>query len=84
MSDTCATVKIIADNEDGHAVINESDFDEAVHTKFEPVAASGGLADLTVVALKARAETHGVDLGDAVKKAEIIAALDAAGVEKPE
>ncbi len=28
MSETCPTVKIVADNEAGHVVINEEDFDK--------------------------------------------------------
>ena len=35
MSDTCQTVRIVADNEQGFSVINESDFDPAVHTLYE-------------------------------------------------
>ena len=41
------------------------------------------LEDLTVVQLRELAETHGVDLGPARLKAEIIEALEAAGV-RPE
>ena len=35
MSDTCQTLKVKADNEDGYAIINESDFDAAVHEHFD-------------------------------------------------
>ena len=35
MSDTCQTVRVVADNDQGFAVINESDFDPAVHTLYE-------------------------------------------------
>lgn len=35
MSDTCPTVKVKADNEQGFVVINESDFDPAVQKRFE-------------------------------------------------
>jgi hypothetical protein len=34
MSDTCQTVRIAADNEQGFIVINETDFDSAVHTPY--------------------------------------------------
>lgn len=34
MSQTCATVKVAADNEQGFIVINEADFDAAVHELF--------------------------------------------------
>jgi hypothetical protein len=39
------------------------------------------LADLTVAALKALAAERGVDLGDAAKKADIVAALELAAEE---
>lgn len=32
---TCDTVRIKADNPDGYVVINEDDFDEAKHERFE-------------------------------------------------
>ncbi len=35
MSETCPTVKVKADNDDGFIVINESDFDPKVHKRFE-------------------------------------------------
>lgn len=31
MDNTCPTVRVKADNDDGYAVINESDFDPAKH-----------------------------------------------------
>lgn len=39
---------------------------------------SDDLADLTVVELRALAKERGVDLGDATKKPDIIAAIEAA------
>ena len=35
MTNTCPTVKIKADNEQGFIVINAADFDEAVHQTFD-------------------------------------------------
>lgn len=34
MNETCPTVKVKADNEQGFAVINEADFDAKVHEHF--------------------------------------------------
>ena len=39
--DTCATVKVIADNEQGFAIINEADFDAKIHILWEPDAVKG-------------------------------------------
>ena len=33
MSETCPTVFVKADNDEGYKIINESDFDSKVHTK---------------------------------------------------
>lgn len=66
------------------AVINASDFDDAVHELVDaakkPAAGAGSLDTLTVAALTELAEEHEVDLGGATKKADIVAALVAAGV----
>jgi hypothetical protein len=52
---------------------------EAVGGRSAKSAEEGGeLSDLTVPELKALAEDRGVDLGDATKKADIIAALELA------
>jgi hypothetical protein len=62
-------------------VINARDFDPAVHE--DPTTAKGSgteLGALSVAQLKALAEEKGVDLGDAKKKDDIVAALEAAGV----
>lgn len=42
-------------------------------------AADVDLTDLKVDELKAHAEANGIDLGDATKKADIVAAIEAAG-----
>lgn len=53
---------------------------DKVHPDFEgdDGETGDGLADITVAELKAIAEAEGVDLGEATKKAEIIAAIEAA------
>ena len=45
----------------------------------EPPAGGSGLEDKTVAQLRAHAEENGIDLGDATKKADIIAAIELAG-----
>ncbi|MBT2473305.1 hypothetical protein J7E68_01615 [Microbacterium sp. ISL-103] len=42
------------------------------------------ISKLKVDELKAHAEEHGIDLGDATKKADIIAVIEAAGEQKEE
>lgn len=76
MSDTVPTIKVKRDGPKGYRIINASAFDAKVHEVYEDGPA--GLADMTVPALKALAEERGVDLGDATKKADIIAALELA------
>lgn len=67
----CPTVRIVASNEDGYCVINEADFDAAKHTLWtDPLdhdgdGKPGGDASAT----------------DGLTKAEIIADLEAMGVE---
>lgn len=70
------------------ALINASDFNPELHE--EPAAKKGAgtgaaaeLEALTVAQLTALAQAKKVDLGEASKKAEIIAALVAAGVTSP-
>lgn len=41
MSDTCPTVKIVAENEQGYVVINEDDFDEETQVLFEEPTVEG-------------------------------------------
>ena len=33
--ETCPVVKVVADNEQGYMLINESDFDENLHEKYD-------------------------------------------------
>ena len=42
MYQTCPTVKVTADNEQGFIVINEADFDEAIHEVFGAAPAEDG------------------------------------------
>ena len=70
------------------ATINSSDFDPAVHEdaseKKAPAGAGGNaLEGLTVAVLTELASERKVDLGGATKKADIVAALVAAGVTAP-
>lgn len=77
MSDTCPTVRIVsAEAPGGFVVINEDDLNPKLHTLY--VEDDAPLADLTVAQLKALAEARGVDLGDATKKADMVAALELA------
>lgn len=77
--------KLVRFKENGvEALINGSDFDDEVHELVgaakKPAAGAGSLDTLTVAALTELAEDRKVDLGGATKKADIVAALVAAGV----
>jgi hypothetical protein len=78
MSDSCPTVRVADEKAPGgFVVINEADFDADPRELYvDPEDAS--LASLSVKALKALAVERGVDLGDAAKKDDIIAALELA------
>jgi hypothetical protein len=45
MYDTCPTVRVKAENDDGFMVINEADFDEAVHVAFDEPSSEAVEAD---------------------------------------
>lgn len=73
MSGICPTVTVKADNEIGCMVINESDFDAAVHQLFDAPEKS-----MTKAELQAALTEKGVDHKPAMSKAELQAMLDAA------
>ena len=74
-----ASVRIYPAGWTGHV---DSDVEEAAGAAGALVGVAGEdatpLAGMTVAALKATAEAESIDLGDAVKKADIIAAIEAA------
>ena len=74
MSQTCPTVRIKADNEQGFAVINESDFDAKAHEAFD---ATEDHKSATVAELKEALTAKGVEIPAGAKKAELQALLDA-------
>jgi Rho termination factor, N-terminal domain. len=53
-------------------------------TENEPAGAEKQLEDMTAAELKAYAKEHEIDLGDATKKPDILAAIQAAEAEKKE
>jgi hypothetical protein len=87
MSDICPTVLIKTAT--GPARLNEADFDPAKHVLCDadgkPVAATkpgdqdpgDAFVAMTVAQLKELAAERGIDLGEATKKADIIAVLAA-------
>lgn len=80
------TVRVKATGDE--AVINAADFDAALHEEPGAKAPAGGastaaLEALTVAQLTALAGERKVELGDATKKADLIAALVAAGITAP-
>lgn len=85
MSDTCPVVRIADDKAPGGFVeINESDFNADVHSVYVE-ADERPLAEMSVKELKALAAARNVDLGDATKKDDIVAALElAAEAASPE
>lgn len=75
MSQTCPTIKVKADNEQGFMVINESDFDEKAHEAFE---SENDAKKMTVAEIKEALIEKGIEIPDGAKKAELQALLDAA------
>lgn len=87
-SDMLGTRTVRIKSTGDEALINASDFDPELHEEpgAKKVAGTGAapeLEALTVAQLTALAQAKKVDLGEASKKAEIIAALVAAGVTSP-
>lgn len=62
---------------DGHALTRSNEYDSA-----DAVAPADRLAGLKVDELKLYAEDHGIDLGEATKKADIVAAIEDAEAEQ--
>lgn len=83
MSHTVPTVKVKpwGEGQGDFVEINEADFDAAIHELHEGAAPSG-LESMTVADLKAHAEGNAIDIGDATKKADIIAAIELAAEPK--
>lgn len=84
MSETCPTVKVktdASDNPHGFIVINESDYDPAVHEPFDDTDPDGAKKasseGLKVDELKAALTARGVAIPDGAKKADLQALLDA-------
>jgi hypothetical protein len=77
MSNSCPTVKVKFDNEQGFFVINEADFDPAVHERFDADEALNS-EGLTVAELKEALTAKGVAIPGDAKKADLRALLDAA------
>lgn len=74
------TVKVktdATDNEHGFYVINEADFDPAVHELFKEVDEAGdsGLSKMTVAELKDALTAKGIAFPDNAKKADLVALL---------
>lgn len=75
------TVRVKRDGPRGHHIINASDYDPKVHVLVDENGKSLGkaeksLADLTNPELIKLAKDEGIDLGDATKKADLIAAIE--------
>lgn len=66
---------------DGHALTRSVEYEQVEGSAPEDV---NPLAGLKVDELKAYAEEHDIDLGDATKKADIIAAIEEAEAERAE
>lgn len=75
MSETCPTVKIDADNEQGFAVINESDFDADTQTIFSSEAKDEKVA-MSKAELHAALDEKGIAHKPSMSKAELQAMLD--------
>lgn len=75
MYQTCPTVKVKADNEQGFVVINESDFDKETQMLFGDE--SEGVKKLSVAEIRDALTAKGVEIPEGAKKAELQALLDA-------
>ena len=76
MSEICPTVRIKTDaNEDGFIVINEHDFDEKVHVRFDAEETSA--APMTVAQMRDSLTAKGISFDPAAKKADLRALLEA-------
>ena len=82
-SEQCPTVKVKAENTDGFAVINEADFDPAVHeladgekvpAGFAPKASA--YAKLSVPELANLCDERGIMVPDGTRKAGLVALLE--------
>lgn len=74
MYETCPTVKVKADNEQGFAIINESDFDEGSQELFEP-SDSDGAKVLTIGQMRDALTARGIEFDPKAKKSELVALL---------
>lgn len=77
MSEVCKTVMVMADNDMGCMVINESDFDAKVHTLVDDAAGTEGGA-MTKADLHDALTAKGIEYKNSMTKAELQALLDAA------
>lgn len=66
--ETCKTVKITADNEQGFYIINEEDFNDGEHTLF--VEGSGTI--LTIPQIKNTLDAMGIEYPATAKKADLL------------
>jgi HeH/LEM domain len=69
----CKTTRVKCDNEQGFYVINESDFDSAIHELFTE-ATDGAMS---VAEIKDALTAKGIDIPAGAKKAELKALLEA-------
>ena len=75
MENTCPTVQIAADNEQGFVVINESDFDPDTQTIFGSEAKDEKVA-MSKAELQAALDEKGIAHKPAMSKAELQSMLD--------
>jgi len=79
MQQTCTTVRVKADNEQGFIIINESDFDAEQHENFDaPEGDDKAAAPVTAAMLREALDARGVHYKPAASKAQLQALLDEA------
>lgn len=73
-AETCPTVKVKAENDQGYMVINQSDFRESEHELFEPLNSDGAKV-MTIGEMREELTARGIDFDPKAKKAELVALL---------
>lgn len=77
MEQTCPTVKVVAENEQGFVIINESDFDAQKHELHGQEQAKAPATKKGIAELREALTAAGVEFAEDAKKADLQAMFDA-------
>lgn len=79
LAGTCATIRVVADNEEGYAIINAHDYDENIHEMLDESGTGGtgiNYGKMTVAELTAACAEHNLDIPAGSRKGDLIALLE--------